>query len=266
MDLGVRDRVFVIVGGTSGMGFATARELAKEQARLALVARDQEKGEVCAGHLQDETGADVRMFVADAAQGGQMEPVMEQIAADMGAINGLAVTAGNTLNHEAFHDLTDTHWEAHFQTVLMSVVRSCRAALPHIITAGGGTIVNVAAYSIRSQKTALSAYSAMKSAVASVTKNIAVNYGAQGVRANTVCPGFIYTDRMNEIAAALSAELGISPEEALSRRMSEEWGMKVALGRVGRAEELGELIAFLLSGRAGYTSGALINSDGGTQF
>ena len=266
MDLGIKDKVFVIVGGTSGMGLATARELAREGAAVALVARTAERGEQVAAGVRKETGSDVRMFPADACNTKDIEDAVATIVSQMGAVNGLAVTAGNTLNHDSFIDLTDAHWEAHFQTILMSVVRSCRAVLPHMIAAGGGTIVNVSAYSIRSQKLALSAYSAMKAAVASITKNIAVNYGAHGVRANTVCPGFIFTDFMNDKAEQLSKRLGLPPEEALSKSMRDEWGMKVALDRVGRPQEIGELIAFLLSGRGGYTSGALINSDGGTQF
>ena len=266
MDLGVRNKVFVMVGGTGGMGYAAAQELAGEGAKLALVSRNAERGEARAKALADEHGVEVRMFTADAGKRGEVERAIGEAASAFGQINGLAVSSAGAFNQAVFADLTDDDWNDFFQDYLMSTVRACRAALPHIVAAGGGTIVNVSAYSIRNQKPSLAAYTAMKTAVSSVTKNIAVNYGAQNVRANTVCPGFIYTEAMDEMAAALSQKHGLPAEQALSKSMIEEWGMKVALNRVGRAKELGELIAFLLSERAAYVTGALINADGGTQF
>jgi NAD(P)-dependent dehydrogenase (short-subunit alcohol dehydrogenase family) len=266
MDLGVRDKAFAIVGGTAGMGFEAARVLAEDGARVALVARNRERGEARARALAEATGGDVRMVAGDTADDASITQAINDAAAAFGRLDGLAVTAGPTASQAVFADLTDQDWRDYFDLQLMTVVRSCRAALPHLVAAGGGTIVNIAAYSIRSQKASLSAYTAMKTAIASVTKNIAVNYGKHGVRANTVCPGFIFTETVKATAAAAAERYGLPPFEALSRCMVEEWHMPVALGRVGRAEEIGELIAVLLSSRAAYVSGALINADGGTQF
>ena len=266
MDLGVRGKVYAIVGGTAGMGFEAARVLAEEGAKIALIGRSQERGEASALTLGASTGAEVRMFEGDTRDAASIGAAIDGIATTFGQLNGLAVTAGPTASQAAFADLTDKDWDEYFESQLMSVVRSCRVALPHLIKAGGGTVVNVAAYSIRSQKASLSAYTAMKTAVASVTKNIAVNYGKHGIRANTVCPGFIFTPSVQKTAERAAEKYGLPPFEALSRCMIEEWHMPVALGRVGRPQEIGELIAILLSSRASYVSGALINADGGTQF
>jgi NAD(P)-dependent dehydrogenase (short-subunit alcohol dehydrogenase family) len=266
MDLGVRGKVYAMVGGTAGMGLATARVLAEDGAKVALIGRNSERGAQRAQELAAATGADVRIFAGDASDAGSIQEVVDRIAETFGRLDGLAVTAGPTASQAAFSDLTDADWVEYFELQLMSVVRSCRAALPHIVAAGGGTVVNVAAYSIRAQKPTLAAYTAMKSAVASITKNIAVNYGKHGVRANTVCPGFIFTESATRVAAEASKKYGLPPYEALNRAMVEDWHMPVALGRVGRPEEIGELIAVLLSSRAAYVSGALINADGGTQF
>jgi NAD(P)-dependent dehydrogenase (short-subunit alcohol dehydrogenase family) len=148
----------------------------------------------------------------------------------------------------------------------MTTVRACRAALPHILAAGGGSIVNTAAYSIRAQKPPLMGYATMKAAVASLTKNIALTYGAQGVRANTVCPGFIATESTLGIQQQAAEKYGLPPLEALSKAMVEDWKMNVAMGRVGLSGEIADLFAFLLSSRAAYLTGAVINCDGGTQF
>ena len=139
------------------------------------------------------------------------------------------------------------------------------AALPHLVQAKG-TVVTTAAYSVRSPELARLPYASLKGSVALFTKGIAKAYGSQGVRANCICPGAIETDGLHAMRQRISDERGWPYETTLERVMVEEWGMHVALGRPGKAEEVGDLIAFLLSPRAGYLTGALINIDGGTDF
>ncbi len=148
----------------------------------------------------------------------------------------------------------------------MGTVRPVKAVLPVLARRGGGTIVTTAAYSIHSPHHNRMPYVALKSAVAAFTKNIAKSYGAQGVRANCVAPGAIETEGLAAMRAQLAAARRVPPEGLLEKVMVEEWHMNVALARPGRPQELGELFAFLLSDRAAYVTGALINADGGTDF
>ena len=106
----------------------------------------------------------------------------------------------------------------------------------------------------------------MKAAVASLTKNIALTYGAQGVRANTVCPGFIVSETSHAVLKMATDKYDLPPMEAINKAMAEDWKMDVAMKRVGLSSEIADLFAFLLSSRAGYLTGAVINCDGGTQF
>ena len=266
MDLGISGKAFVVVGGTSGMGYAAARVLAADGARVALVGRHQSAGEDRARTLATETGADVRMFCGDGTKPGELEAAIAAAHAAFGQINGLAVTAGPMLAQTYITETTDADWQAYFDVQVMTTVRACRAILPLLEAAGGGTIVNTSAYSIHAQHGERIAYTAMKAAIASITKNIALTSGKHGIRANTVCPGFVATDAAGPLMEAMAQKYGLPPLEALDKAMVEDFHMDVALGRVGRPEELGDLIAFLLSARAGYLSGALINADGGTQF
>ena len=266
MDLGIAGKVFVVVGGTSGMGHAAARELAKDGAKLALIGRSRETGEPVAAALAKETGADIRLFAADGSHPGELETAIDRAAQAFGQMNGLAVTAGPMLTQNQLTNTTDADWQAYFEVQLMTTVRATRAIIPLLEAGGGGTIVTTSAWSIHGQHGERIAYTAMKAAIASLTKNIAVTYGKSGIRANTVCPGFVATDAVKPLMDMMAVKYGLPPLEALDKAMAEDFHMDVALGRVGRPEELGELIAFLLSARAGYLTGAMINCDGGTQF
>jgi NAD(P)-dependent dehydrogenase (short-subunit alcohol dehydrogenase family) len=265
MDLGLGGEPIVIVGGTQGIGYATAELLAAEGAALALIARDVERGEAKAAALR-KLGADVIVRGADATQPGSAEDAIASAADHFGRLYGLAVTAGPVLSHGSFEEDGDAAWEASFQAVLMTSVRACQAALPVIEASGGGAVVLTASYSTRAAAAHLYPYVAMKSGIAALSKNLAMAYGPKGVRVNCVAPGAVATEALDSATEQAVAAYGGDPGEALDRWMREQWGMKVALGRVGRPHELADLFAFLLSKRAAYMTGAIINQDGGTQF
>lgn len=266
MDLGLGGEPIVIVGGTQGMGYATAELLAAEGAALALIARDVERGEAKAAALR-ELGAEVIVRRADATRPGAVEDAIASAADHFGRLYGLAVTAGPVLSHGSFEEDGDAAWEASFQAVLMTSVRACQAALPVIAAnSDGGAVVLTASYSTRAAAAHLYPYVAMKSGIAALSKNLAMAYGPKGVRVNCVAPGAVATEALDSAAEQAVAAYGGDPGEALDRWMREQWGMKVALGRVGRPHELADLFAFLLSKRAAYMTGAIINQDGGTQF
>ena len=265
MDLGLAGEPIVIVGGTQGMGYATARQLAEEGAKLALVARDVERGEAKAAALR-ALGSEVIVRGADATRPGKVEDAIASAADHFGRLYGLAVTAGPVLSHGSFEEDGDAAWEASFQAVLMTSVRASQAALPIIAASGGGAAVLTASYSTRAAAAHLYPYVAMKSGIAALSKNLAMAYGPKGVRVNCVAPGAVATEALASATEQAVAAYGGDPEAALDRWMREQWGMKVALGRVGRPHELADLFTFLLSRRAAYMTGAIINQDGGTQF
>ncbi|TDC85096.1 SDR family oxidoreductase [Actinomadura sp. 7K507] len=267
MDLLVKDKAYVVVGGSAGMGFAAARQLAEEGARVAVVGRGRERAEAAATALTEAGAGDAFALTADAAGGvgggAAAGDVVTAAAERLGGLDGIAVTTG-LIGHEPF-DVDDERWTEVFQDVLLGTVRSVQAALP-FLERGGGTVVTTAAYGIRSPAIARLPYASLKSGVATFTKGIAKAYGHAGVRANCVCPGAIETGGLARLRRRVAEERGIPAEGALEKVMLEEWHMDVALGRPGRPSEVGELIAFLLSPRAGYLTGALINIDGGTDF
>jgi NAD(P)-dependent dehydrogenase (short-subunit alcohol dehydrogenase family) len=268
MDLGLTGQAVMVVGGTRGMGLSTAEALAAEGARLVLVARDQGRLDATSKELSARFDVDVIGISADGSTEGSMEAAVRRAVDDGYDVAGLVVAAGPMSTYGRVHEQDDAAFDFYYQNIFMVTVRACRAALGHMVARGDGRIVTLAAYSTRAQKPPLPHYTAMKSAVVSLTKNIAKSYGPEGIRANCICPGMIETPLLYELISREEAaeRYGCPPDEALYRYTEDVWGMTLALRRLGRPEEVGELAAFLVSDRAAYVTGATINIDGGTDF
>jgi NAD(P)-dependent dehydrogenase (short-subunit alcohol dehydrogenase family) len=263
MDLQMSGKAVVLIGASSGLGLATALVLAAEGARIAIVGRDRERAEAAAESARDAGAAETVAISADVTSSGDAAAAVNTAADRFGGLDALAVMTG-TIGHDHI-SVGDDRWLDVTRDVLLGTVRSVEAGLPFLSKAGG-TVVTTAAYSIRAPDIARLPYASMKSAVATFTKGIARSYGKHGVRANCVCPGAIETEALSQLRQHIAVERGIPADTALERVMVEDWHLDVALGRPGQPHEVGELIAFLLSPRAGYLTGALINIDGGTTF
>lgn len=269
VDLGVSGRNFIIVGGTTGMGFAAAEELARDGANVALLARDGERATERANRLSDRYGVNaVGISVDAAATGDGVQRAVDEAADRLGPLRGLAVTAGPMRQQGPFLEHGDDSWDWYYQMILMATVRSCRAVIPHLQRNGGGTVVTTAAYSVRAPKILIPPYNALKAAVLTLSKILAKTHGPDRIRVNTVCPGLFDTEVNDFIRAQRATEYDVPLDDAIYTHLASNpaWNMRVALDRGGRPHEAGELIAFLLGERAAYMTGAVINIDGGTDF
>jgi NAD(P)-dependent dehydrogenase (short-subunit alcohol dehydrogenase family) len=246
-------RAHIVVGGTAGIGHAAARILVDEGHRVAIIGRDGARAAAAAAAI----GA-----LGEGGDDGGLEAAVGRAIGRLGGLDGLAITAGPIQARGDALALSDADWAECFDTQLMTVVRALRAAVPTLAAGGGGAIVTCAAYSIHAPKPVLLHYAAMKAALAVFTKGVAKAHGASGIRANCIAPGAFATDALT----GMRQELGWADDARLWREMRDRFGMKAALDRIGDPREAGELIAFLLSERAGYLTGALINIDGGTDF
>jgi NAD(P)-dependent dehydrogenase (short-subunit alcohol dehydrogenase family) len=269
VDLGVSGRNFIIVGGTTGMGFAAAEELARDGANVALLARDGERATKRANRLSGRYGVNaVGISVDAAATGDGVQRAVDEAADRLGPLRGLAVTAGPMRQQGPFLEHGDDSWDWYYQMILMATVRSCRAVIPHLQRNGGGTVVTTAAYSVRAPKILIPPYNALKAAVLTLSKILAKTHGPDGIRVNTICPGLFDTEVNDFIRAQRATEYDVPLDDAIYTHLASNpaWNMRVALDRGGRPHEAGELIAFLLGERAAYMTGAVINIDGGTDF
>lgn len=269
MDLGTAGRNFVLVGGSTGMGFAAAAQLAANGANVALLARDGDRARERADRLASEHGVRAVGIAVDAAAPGDgMDRAIDRAATVLGPLRGLAITAGPMNQQGPFLEHGDDSWDWYYQLILMGTVRACRAIIPHLQRNGGGTIVTTAAYSVRAPKILIPPYNALKASVLTLSKILAKTHGHEGIRVNTVCPGLFDTEVNDFIRAQRAAEYGVPLDDAIYTHLASnpDWNMRVALRRGGQPTEAGELIAFLLGDRAGFMTGAAVNIDGGTDF
>ena len=263
MDLQVRDKGYLVIGGTAGMGLAGARTLAADGASIVVVGRDQERADRAAAELVALGATKAKGLAFDVSVEGQAALAVQGGVDFLGRLDGIAITTGT--KGQMSIESSDDDWIAAFRDQLLGLSRCIEAALPHLIETRG-TIVTTAAYSVRAPELVRLPYASLKGSVALFTKGVAKAYGKHGVRANCIAPGAIETDSLHAMRQRISEERGWPYESALERVMTDEWGMHVALARPGKPEEVGDLMALLLSPRAGYLTGALINIDGGTDF
>lgn len=256
----------LVVGATQGMGRASARRLAEGGARVALVARTAADLEVVAKDVLDAGAPDVVTFTADVTDADAVNAVVAGAAERWGGLDGLVNTVGLCEPvRTSFLDIDDGYWERAFSSVLLSAVRTCRAALPHLLAAGGGAIVNVSAMSIRHYIPMLAHYSSQKIALAHLTKNLAREFGTRGIRTNAVMPGMIESDGVAARKAVAMAENNWTDDEFFTHTNAKYHHVTYA-DRLGQPEEIGAAVAWLISDDASYVNGAWLPVDGGSIF
>ena len=256
MDLGLRDRVCLVTGSTSGIGLETARLLAAEGARVAVTGRDRARVE----QARQDAGAEIGL-VADLSQAAAAAELVDGTARALGRVHCLVNNVGDAYQ-ASFDELTDAQWDEMWQLNVMSYVRCIRAVLPSMRAAGGGVIVNVSSTAGKRPSTGMPNYSVTKAAVLSLSRLVADLYAKDGIRCNAVTPGPTATQ-------AWLADGGLADQQAeRSGKTRDEVVRTVGagrpLGRLAEPEEIAAVVTFLCSERSSYVTGAAWSADGGT--
>jgi 3-oxoacyl-[acyl-carrier protein] reductase len=259
MDLGLTGRVALVTAASRGLGLASAKALAAEGASVVICARGPQRLEEARREVQGAaaSGARVEALVLDVAAAEAPHPLVGLARERFGRLDVLVTNAGGP-PPGSFANLGDAEWERAFQLTLMSVVRVVREALPLLQASDQGRIVNLVSTSVKQPIDNLMLSNAMRAAVIGLAKTLSREVGGSGITVNNVLPGIILTDRQRELRGAEAARRGISFEQAIA-----EAGRGVPLGRIGKPEEVGALVAFLASAHASYITGTSIQVDGG---
>lgn len=252
MELGLKGKVALITGGSEGIGRAAALRLAREGAKLSICARRAELLERAAEELR-AAGAEVLATPADVTRPEDVTRLVAQTAAHFGRLDIVVNNAG-TANAARFEEADEALWQADLDLKLHAAIRVIRAALPHLKRAGG-RIINITTPAGKHPPAASLPTSVSRAAGIALTKALSKDLAEHRILVNTVCVGLIKSGQQERAAARRA----LSPE-----RYYEELGKGVPLGRVGEAEEVANVIAFLASEAASYVTGASINVDGGS--
>jgi NAD(P)-dependent dehydrogenase (short-subunit alcohol dehydrogenase family) len=253
MELGLGGKAVLVTGGTLGLGRALCHRLVAEGAAVAFCGRDETRIEETRTALEAE-GGDVVGVPADVTSAEDLARFVDAALGRWGRIDGVVNNAGRSAA-KPLSDLSDEEFAADLDLKLYAAARLCRLTLDHL-GVRGGAIVNVLAVGAKTPGPSSMPSSVSRAAGMALTKALSKEAGPRGIRVNAVLIGLVESGQWERMAAANG-----TPVAELYRSMAASSG--IPLGRLGRAAEFADLVAFLLSERAEFVSGTAINLDGG---
>ncbi|WP_328772582.1 SDR family oxidoreductase [Streptomyces sp. NBC_00286] len=248
MDLGLKDRVYVVTGATRGLGNASARELLAEGAKVIITGRDEKTVAEVAAAL----GPNAHGVAVDNADPAAATSLIAAARERFGGFDGILISVGGPAPGFAA-DNTDEQWQSAFESVFLGAVRLARAAAAEL--AEGGVIGFVLSTSVYEPIAGLTISNGLRPGLAGFAKSLSDELGPRGIRVVGVLPGRIATDRLRQLD-------GLSPDPEATRAANES---RIPLRRYGTPEEFGRTAAFLLSPAASYLTGVMVPVDGGAR-
>jgi 3-oxoacyl-[acyl-carrier protein] reductase len=257
MDLKLKNKIALVTGSSKGLGYATALLLAKEGALVAVNSRNAENVLKAGKQISRETEAKVLAIPGDLGDPEIPEKIVSKTVAEFGGLDILIANAGGPPSGK-FESLDDVVWLKAFELVFMSQVRLIRAALPHLKKSTAAAILTFTSYGVKQPIPNLVLSNSLRNGVIGMTKSLALELGGEGIRVNSILPGWTVTERVTELLGFRAKTHGTSLEEEVLKQAQE-----TALGRMGTVDEIANAAVFLVSPAASFITGTMLNVDGG---
>ena len=245
------EKVALITGGGTGIGAAIARRFVQSGAKVVITGRRSEPLQAVVSDIGCEA------VVCDV---GVLESCTAAVNETVKLFGGLDILVSNAgvLYEGSVVEQEPAEWQQSFDTNVTGVMNMARVAIPQMVTRGGGAIVNVSSVAGIASGAGMASYVSSKTAVLGLTRSLAVDYGPQGIRVNTLCPGWVKTPMSDAEMQALAEQLGISADTA-----AKETTRYLPLRRMAEADEIAACAEFLASDDASFVTGTVLVADGG---
>lgn len=251
MDLELNGKRALVTGASRGLGYATAKALAAEGARVALNSRGEEKLRAAAEGLGGVA------IPADITEPGAAERVVAETVERLGGLDILITNAGGP-PAGGFESLDEAAWTKAIELSLMSHARLIRAALPHLRQSDAAAVLTITSYSVKQPIPGLVLSNSIRAATVGLTKTLALELGREGIRFNSILPGWTETERVTELMTFRANQNGTTMAQEIAKQMAES-----PLGRMARPDEFAKPAVFLVSPAASYITGVMLTVDGG---
>ena len=257
MELGLKGKVAIVTGSSEGIGYAVARGLAEEGARVVLCARREALLNEARDTIAEETGAELLAVTCDVQRLEDVRRLVRETVQRFGAIHILVNNAGSVPRIQ-FTDVDDAQWHQMLEGKLLNYIRVTREVLPELQKAGWGRIVNVAGGAGWQPSPPSMAVGLNNAAVINWSKSLSLQYAQDGILVTVVAPGSVETPRQLRGQQREAEIRGLSPEAIGAERVRD-----VPLQRAGRPDEVASAVVFLASERSSYMTGTCVTVDGG---
>ncbi|HKW57870.1 MAG TPA: SDR family oxidoreductase [Candidatus Acidoferrum sp.] len=257
MDLGLQGRVAIVSAASRGLGRAVAEELAREGASIAICSRSAPDIEQAAIEIQAASNRPVFFQAVDVSEASSVSRFVAGVEEHFGRLDVCVTNSGGPPS-KLFADATPSDWRSAVDLLLMSTVHFARETLPRMQKNNWGRFITITSSAVKQPVDGLLLSNSVRAAVAGLARTLANEYASHGITVNNVCPGYTRTARLDDLAAAISARTGASPQDVFAG-----WAHEVPSGRIGTPREFAAVVAFLTSERASYVNGVSLTVDGG---
>ena len=257
MDLGLKDKRAFVAGSSRGLGYATALTLAREGCRVAVNSRDEQKVKAAAEQIANETGTQAFGVAGDVSDAATAETLIKSTVESLGGLDILITNAGGP-PAGSFEIFDEETWQKAVDTSFISHVRLIRAALPYLRKSGAPSVLTFTSYTVKQPMQNLILSNSIRAATVALTKSLALELGKEGIRFNSILPGWTLTERVQHLMAFRAENNKTTVEEELAKQIAE-----IPLGRIAQPQEFANTAAFLVSPAASYITGVMLNVDGG---